>query len=272
MEPSGAAPKFDLAHFGLKDMTECGREIRQLHKNAKSMEETANRITQYFYDQMIDKDTGRRACALVRLFKTHTYKESGPELQRFAKALMPEEKIKQATKCMVLLSTAGDSPQWNSRHSSQGHKAIPLISKEQVQRQLPMIYCLIKQMGLAADTVIHPDKRLLLDIAQRKFDVFYVPEASSSSQFIPFQQDFVIPYNIKSVLGMGGVLPSGNIFSVLMFSKVHITGEAADLFRTLALDVKIALMPFENSVFAKAPSQPGNTAKSKGKKNEKAKS
>jgi hypothetical protein len=41
------------------------------------------------------------------------------------------------------------------------------------------------------------------------------------------------------------LLPSGEIFAVILFSKVTIPREVADRFQTLALCAKIALLPFE---------------------------
>ncbi len=79
--------------------------------------------------------------------------------------------------------------------------------------------------------------------------MFYVPEAEDSP-YIPAQQDFIIPYEIKSVLGFGGILPSGNVFTIIAFSKTTISHDTANLFNTLALNVKMLIMPFENAVFA----------------------
>jgi hypothetical protein len=97
--------------------------------------------------------------------------------------------------------------------------------------------------------VIKPDPKLLLDTEQKTYNVFYVSEAPGCPH-IPAQKEFVIPYSIKSVLGFGGVLPSGDIFAVIMFLKVPVSKEIANFFKTLSLNIKIAVLPFENAVFA----------------------
>ena len=112
-----------------------------------------------------------------------------------------------------------------------------------------MIANLIKQLGLEISTVVQPDPHLLLDTSQKTFNVFYVPEALGSP-LIPAQRDFVIPYHIKSALGFGGVLPLGSLFVVVLFSKVPLSPEIAALFKPLALSVKMAVLPFEDAVFA----------------------
>jgi hypothetical protein len=61
----------------------------------------------------------------------------------------------------------------------------------------------------------------------------------------------VIPHGIRSVLGFGGVLPSGDLFAMILFSRVRIPREIAELFKTLSLNVKVALLPFvDRRVFA----------------------
>jgi hypothetical protein len=237
--------KLDLSDFTLNDMTICGKMLRQLGEGAQSMEEAATRITNYLYLNLVDKQTQKNACALVRLFKTHSYKALPSELQRLVK-----EKINTVTaqmKSFVLLGTKGDRNEWNSRKLSSGHKAIPLPSEE-VANKIPMMRNMIKHLGLEVNTVINPDPKIIIDLAQKTFNVFYVPEALDSP-YIPAQQDFVIPCGIKSVLGFGGVLPDGDVYVVIMFSKVHILPEVTEFFKPLALNVKLVLLPYLDRVF-----------------------
>ena len=53
------------------------------------------------------------------------------------------------------------------------------------------------------------------------------------------------PFGVRSVLGFGGMLPTGNLFSVIMFSKTDISRATAEVFRTIALKIKTAILPFE---------------------------
>ena len=75
---------FDLTHFTIREMTQCGKEIRTMNHAAASMEEVAGRIVRFLYDSLIDGQTGTRACALVRLFKTHNYAQLDDGLKMFA--------------------------------------------------------------------------------------------------------------------------------------------------------------------------------------------
>ncbi len=238
----------DLTNFTMRNMTECGKILRTTGKVAKTMEEVANRIVRHLYDCLTDGQTGKRACSLVRFFKTHDYEKLDDELRGFSRSMLGNSPVLPGMKCLTLLATRGENPEWNSRTASKDHKAIPLPSEEAVH-QAPMISNLIKQLGLNVGVIINPDPRVLLEIEQRTYNVFYVSEALGSP-YIPAQEKFVIPYGIKSVLGFGGVLPSGDIFAVIMFLKVPVSKETADFFKTLSLNVKMALLPFENTVFA----------------------
>jgi hypothetical protein len=240
---------YDLVSFSKSDAKECGTALRLLGSGVASVEDAGGRIVRHFYDQLGDKQSGRNACALVRLYKTHSYGELDEELQKFADGILGRPPDVQAVKCLTLLATVGDKPEWNSRKNSKGHKAIPLPS-EKVVAQIPMIAQLIKQFGVEASSVIKPDPSLLVDLQQKTYNVFHVPDAKGSP-YIPAQQDFVIPMGIKSVVGFGGILASGNLFAVIMFCKVSVPRETADNFKSLALDVKAAVEPLEaGKVFA----------------------
>jgi len=106
-----------------------------------------------------------------------------------------------------------------------------------------MISRLVSQFGLDVKAVIQPDPNLLADMEQKSYNAFHVAEAVGSP-YIPAQKDFVVPYGIRSVLGFGGMLATGDLFALIIFAKVRIPREAADLAKSLALNVKEAVQPF----------------------------
>jgi hypothetical protein len=60
-------------------------------------------------------------------------------------------------------------------------------------------------------------------------------------------QDFVARYGIRSVVGFGEVLPSGDLFSMILFARVPVSASSADRCRTLALDLKSCLLRYSSS-------------------------
>lgn len=241
----------DIADFTLKDMVEVSAALRSMGSGAASMEEVSDKIVHYLYDHLTEKDGKGNACALVRLFKTHPYADLNDSMQTFASNIMRAPPVSDKMKCLVLLASAGMLPEWNSRKQSAGHKAIPLPSEHFIE-SFPMITQLIQQLGLEVNTLLQPDPAVVMDMAQKTYNVFLIPDAVGS-RYVPDQNDFVIPFKVQSVLGFGGILPSGNLFAIILFSKVKLSRQTADMFRSLALSVKIAILPFDGrTVFSVA--------------------
>jgi hypothetical protein len=228
---------FSLTQFGLKEMLRCGLDLRKGAGEAATLEEVARTAVRYFYDECRDAEGGRE-CLLARFYKTHAYGDLPAELQAFARGVMAPDEPSDDTQCLTLLATAGDEPEWNARESSRGHQAIPLASVQMVE-QAPMIAELIRAMGLDVRMVVDPDPELIRGTEGKTFNVFYVPQAQDSPH-IP-AQDFVERYSVRSVLGFGGVLVTGEFYAVVLFTRVTIPPASADRFRNVALDLKLAI-------------------------------
>ena len=233
---------FDLTNFGLAEMLQCGRGIRRAAASARTMESVAESTTRFLHAECVDPATGKPACALVRFYKTHSFSSLRSDDQAFARGLLDGAKASPGLKCLTMLATAGDEPAWNSRLQSRGHRAIPLVSVQMVEGA-PMIAALIRQFGLDIAAVVSPPN-LLDALVGKTYNVFHVAEAKGSDS-IPAQADFVIPYAVRSAVGFGGVLRSGDLFAVIMFAKVPVSEEAASRFRNIALEVKTLLFNFE---------------------------
>jgi hypothetical protein len=242
-------PSYDLASFSLPDMTRCGMELRRIGSGAACMEEVAERTVRFLFERLSESDTGGPACALVRLFMTMPFEELQPEQRHFVGEILGQSSDLAGMKCLTLLASAGVEAEWNSRHTSAGHKALPLPSPESVSRS-PMIAQLIRQLGVEMSTLLASDPRLMVEMEQHSFNVFYVPDAEGSP-YIPAQAEFVLPHGIRSVLGFGGVLPSGELYAMILFSRVRVERQVAELFKTLSLNLKMALLPFvDRRIFA----------------------
>ncbi|MEG4089568.1 histidine kinase [Microcoleus sp. Pol12B4] len=239
---------YDITLFTPQDMAKCSLVLRHLGRNTASMEATSQKIVNYIYQHFCDSQTGENTCALVRLFKTHPYGELEDSLQQSARRLMKGNSPAADMKCWTLLAAAGTEPQWDSRHTAAENTAIPLVSPKLVA-QMPAISEIIRQFGLDIPTFLGIEPERFLQLEPAVLNIFYVSEAKGSP-FIPEQNSLIIPYQVKSVLGFGGLLPSGSLFAVMMFLKVKMPQSRAEMFKDLALSVKTALsLPDEKSVF-----------------------
>jgi hypothetical protein len=232
---------YDLARFSLTDMTRCGAALRRTRADASSMEEVANRIVRHLWTELRSPASGEPSCAMIRFYKTHPYGALEPDQRESARAMLGGAAPRDETMCLTLLASVGEEPAWNDRQASAQHRAIPLPSAEMLQ-QAPMIARLIAQFGVEAGALLAPDPAFVAEAEQRTYNVFYVPNALGSP-YIP-AQEFVRRYGVRSVLGFGGVLRTGELFAVILFAKTEIPDRSADLFKTLALNTKLAVTPF----------------------------
>lgn len=235
-----------LDRLSIDDLVACSGRFRELGAEASTLEGVAQAIVTYLHEHLVDED-GQRACPLVRFYKTCRHRDLPPELQDWAGPVDDDR-----TPCLTLVGTAGEDHDWNDRRRSQGHQAIPLFSEEAVH-QFPMIAGLIQQLGIDLSIVVAPQgpngtTRRGSNLHHRDYDLFFVPEAEGSP-LVPAQDDFVAPYGIRSVVGCGGMLPSGELFALILFTRLRLEEKTADLFRTLAISVKATVVPFTFEVF-----------------------
>ncbi len=219
-------------------MVQCSAALRRVSESSESLEEAAQRMVSWIHQSFVDT-RGASQCALVRFYRTQAYGELPDDLKQFAKARMSGHEPDHYMRSLVLLASAGELPEWNDRRLSVGHKAIPLPSVEIVE-QAPMIAQLIREVGFELADVINPPINLLQDRAGKTYNVFHV-ENARGSPFIPAQDEFVIPFDIKSVVGFGGLTTRGEFFAIVLFSRTRIPKESAARFRSVALEVKASL-------------------------------
>lgn len=232
---------YDLDHFSLKDMTECGMALRKMGKGATCLEEVAQKSVEYLFDTLVSGQLEGKACTLVRSFMTVDYELLPDDLKEAARSGKKDKP--SDTRCLVLMGSRGIKVEWNDRHLSKHHKAMALNSAEFV-KGLPMIAELMTQLGVDVAKVVAPGPKFLIQEKNRNFNVFHVPDAANAAA-IPDQENFVKPHQIKSVVGYGGLLPSGSMFCVVLFMHAGVSHQTALAFRPFALNTKIALLPFD---------------------------
>lgn len=232
--------RFDLSDFSLVDMLQVGRGIRSVAADAGNVRDAAQFVVEFLYREC-GHPKAARSCALIRFYKTYRFAALEPRLQAFARKQLGAVEPMAQMKCLTLLASIGQEPQWCDPRESVGHQAIPLPSALIVEGA-PMIAQLIREMGLDISDVIRPDTAFLHDRVGKSYNVFHVEQAVGSPH-IPAQKEFVERYGVRSVLGFGGLLADGDLFAVIMFSRGRIPPESAMRFRNIALDVKAVVHP-----------------------------
>ncbi|MBF0135762.1 MAG: EAL domain-containing protein [Magnetococcus sp. DMHC-1] len=235
---------FNLKNMGLMEIGHMDQAVNKFARECRDAGEFANTLVQFFFDQLIDDQSQERSCVLARFFMTRQYAHLDEHVQEIVNRSLAVATPDPHMKCLTLLATRGLRPAWNDPAASLNHLVIPFIDKEFITN-IPMISQLLKQIGLDIDVILNPDPELLVDLGQQSFGVFFVRNALGS-QYIPAQKEFVEPMQVKSVLGFGGILPDGNLFAIILFSRTEIPIETTKLFRVITLNIKVGLFAIAN--------------------------
>lgn len=197
---------YSLARFSLLEMTECSAVLRQLGERSSSLQEAASRAVEYLFATLGNSETGERDCVLVRCFKTISYSRLDPATQQLAREKLGGITPFPDLKCFTLMASAGEEPDWNRVELSHRYRVIPIVSADFV-KQFPMFSQLLHQFGLSTAFDVAPEGEWLVDLEEKTYNVFYVPDAVGSP-YVPVQEGFVRRYGVNSVLCFGGMLPS----------------------------------------------------------------
>lgn len=229
-----------LDEFAVDELEKASEVIRDVGDGATSMEAAAGRVARTIQQCMVGPGD-EPVCPLVRLYATHPVEDLDGPRRAFAGDAAP------GSRCLTLLGTAGTDPAWNDALASKRHLAIPLGSPSALA-SFPMVSRLFEQLGFDPAEVVDPDPDDTLKMHHRSYQVFHVEEAVGSP-WVP-AQDFVEDHGIRSVVGLGGALPSGDLIALLMFSSVTVDRRTAQLLRSLAPAVKASVVGFTYRMFA----------------------
>ncbi len=161
----------NINDFSAMEMEVLGESLRHAGDHVDSMEQAAQKITNFLYDFFVNESSLKPAFVLVRLFKTHPITRLPSVLKRAVLTKLPENREIDQPHCLTLLGSRGHEAHWNSRHSSMGHQAIPLYS-EDFTRSLPMVANLLTQLGLKISDIINPAQATQIEEKNNNYNVF----------------------------------------------------------------------------------------------------
>jgi PAS domain S-box-containing protein len=235
-----AGQRHDIEDIDAAAAVRLSRDLQRAAAGATGLGASALAVVGYLYENLSAGVTGPAACALVRFYRTQPLGLLSAEEVEFARRAAPGVRLAPEVKCLELVATVGDDPKWNSPRDSAGHRVIPLPGEAALNR-LPMVSQLVRQLGLDVGALLSADPYLLVDVAPKTYNVFYIAEAEGSP-YVP-AQDFVREHGIRSVIGFGGLFGTGEMFAVIMFTRVLVSPRSASMFRVVAHAVKQSAEP-----------------------------
>ncbi len=194
-------------------------------------ETSAQYWTQQIFTHIIDAD-GNPIFGLVRVFRITDYDTLPTTLKDLASADVPY--------WVTLMGTYGIEDQWRKRDSSQGHQVFPADSAF-----TPMLKAAFTQMNLKpGETLDEQDARLEF-AGTTVFNRYFHVETAENSPYLPAQDEFITPYKIQSVFGVGSPFLSGSSFMLLMFSRIPLPEETLSKLNTLTSYIATSLAIYD---------------------------
>ncbi|MCW6035424.1 HAMP domain-containing histidine kinase [Spirulina subsalsa FACHB-351] len=237
----------ELFSFSLRDMSTLGLALRQCGGGVDSMEEVSQALVDCLALNLGVSQDHSSVCEWVQFWKTHLYGDLTPELQR---ALESQElgagrggvstlTLRSNTPCLLLLSST-------QRLGNGGKKAIALHPDSASaspwfilleEAQLPRHLFLGSE--ITESHALSPQYNPVFQLGQDSLKAI-ASAGCSGGKMLDVQT-----LNVQTIVGLWGVLPSGSCFVTLLGLRNTLAGEMLELFRPLALNIKVAILPFD---------------------------
>jgi histone H3/H4 len=203
-------------------------------KQASSLEKAAQELAKEFHTRFAESVVVARVFVTVPFGLLPT--SNSEFVQHLAESAGGAVDLKPETPVLSLVGTHGHEENWNDRTKSKGHVGIPLISSAFVGA-IPMIARLIKELGVPLEWVDRHDSGMIIRTMGTSAGLFFVDDAGEATDHqgrkIIAAQDFVSAHNVKSVFGIGGAYPTGQILVVVVFCRDTISRATAERFLAL---------------------------------------
>ncbi|HEY3871434.1 MAG TPA: SpoIIE family protein phosphatase [Actinocrinis sp.] len=220
--------------------------VARCGEQAGSAESAARRITAEIRNAFPGPD-GESAIVLVRIFQTTAWERLTPQLRSYALARMAPGADPAGTRCLALLATLGDRPSWCDRHASRDHQALPMAGTEVIRRVPLALTVLDHLVGTQAQQRPPGEGGRPPRVA-----VHLVSEVAGSP-LVP-AQSLVESHRVTAALGLGGILPGGEVFTAVLMTRSPVSATAARRFSVVAEAMRAALAPFAHvPLFDPAP-------------------
>jgi hypothetical protein len=163
--------------------------------------------------------------ALIRIYRFVRVEDLPADLRTM---LDPGEKFG-----IALMGTYGKLPEWRDRKKSEEHRVIP-INKVMIPAKIPMFeQLLINDMEVDLKH-LYSTGDVLASLGRPSGGTFLIEDAATSAK-VPVKDDFVVPHQIKSLVGFGGLVPDtqgrSTLYMLIGFTQLAVTPEIAkDLF------------------------------------------
>jgi hypothetical protein len=204
-------------------------------QQSESLEYAAQQLVTKIYTQF------EESVVLARVYLTVPCRDLPSANTEFVKKLVSAtpaaSELKPTTPVLSLIGSYGQEKDWCDRRNSKGHVGIPLISSSFVDA-IPMISRLLKELGVPVEWVDSHDAEIIVQTVGQSAGLFFAENAAEATdrlgRKIIAAQDFVSSYGVRSVFGMGGAYPGGEMIVIVVFCRDTVSRGVAENFLPLA--------------------------------------
>ena len=229
-----------LSTFTIDDLEVCSRELRVVGVGAADMCESAERVTQHLFDRFRG-DGQPSECVLVSMHKTHPCRALPLDLHAIVHEADPA--VGDDDLCLVRMSSTSDE-----RLPATLGTAAPLTAN--TSHTQPAIAAMLSAMGVELGELPDPITAIKSGVLHRSMDGFLVPSMRTSNLLTPAVRAELDALGVQSAVGLGGWLPSGNVFVLFALARVPIRERSARFLRSLAPSIRASLAPFTHRPFS----------------------
>ncbi len=221
-----------IADLTVGDMIRCGDDLQRAAERASGFGPAAEAMVDCLAERFTDKaDT--REFALVRLCVTRSLAQLPVALGAHVRAEHPTAPDDLA--CFALIASHCDELPEHDPSRSPHQRVVPLFGREVARR--PVIADVLGDLRIDLDGL---NTGVRHEASPADYGMFHLADAAATTR-VP-QPEFVRRHGIHSVLAVGGALPAGDAFSLMLFSRVPIPAVTAELFRPIALHARLGLL------------------------------
>ena len=211
-------------------------EIRRIAGRSKTLHDAAQHIVAYIRSEFVNPETKKSSISMARLFVTIPFRHlPGAYKEKYYMNGVTDDSM-----FLCLMGTVGDNPDWNDIRNSKKRQAVLLPEREEDFALMPMLARNFTKMGIQYDEIIHPRSGAELTTIED----YALEKDVRDSPYIP-DQKFVSEYHLVSQIGIGGVFPSGSIFTAFMFFNEPVDDDFAGTFMIIPMALQMALKDFD---------------------------
>lgn len=236
--PDGEDVTIHPSTITLRAAAQCAFRIMRAGVDGIPEEAIAQALAEYFYDHFRVIDTSGPALLFARVSLTEALCRLAPALQ--ARLRERHRGIDEQTQCCVLSGSCGQYGEW-CRVTTPTMDHCMVVDDAAFRSVRPVVAEVLRGLDGNLTQVGRWEGAGLLEDLDRAVHVVHIEEAMGHP-LLQGQAEFVAHHGVRSMIGLGGRLPSGRSVCVELVLSVPVGPERLSHYRVLALSVYLAFL------------------------------